>query len=41
MKHMVIPKFSSAAEEAVWWDVHRSEIEMEISGRWGGGTGGE
>jgi predicted DNA binding CopG/RHH family protein len=30
MKHMVIPKFSSEAKEAAWWDVHRSEVEAEI-----------
>jgi hypothetical protein len=27
---MVIPKFSNEAEEATWWDAHRSEIEAEI-----------
>jgi len=26
----VVPNFSSEAEEAVWWDAHRSEIEAEI-----------
>ena len=30
MKQVVIPKFSSEAEEAAWWDRHRSEIEVEI-----------
>jgi uncharacterized protein (DUF4415 family) len=30
MKQAVIPKFSSEAEEAAWWDAHRSEIEAEI-----------
>ena len=28
-----IPKFSSEAEEAAWWDAHRSEIEAEIRQR--------
>jgi len=33
MKQVVIPKFSSEAEEAAWWDTHRSEIEVEIRRR--------
>ncbi len=33
MKQAVIPKFSSEAEEAAWWDSHRSEIEAEIRQR--------
>jgi uncharacterized protein (DUF4415 family) len=33
MKQAVIPKFTSEAEEAVWWDAHRSEIEAEIRQR--------
>jgi len=33
MKPAVIPKFSSEAEEAAWWDAHRSEIEVEIRQR--------
>lgn len=33
MKQAVIPKFSSEAEEARWWDAHRSEIEAEIRQR--------
>jgi predicted DNA binding CopG/RHH family protein len=33
MKPAVIPKFSSEAEEAAWWDAHRSEIEAEIRQR--------
>jgi predicted DNA binding CopG/RHH family protein len=33
MKQAVIPKFSSEAEEAKWWDAHRSEIEAEIRQR--------
>ena len=33
MKKVVIPKFSSEAEEAAWWDRHRSEIETEIRQR--------
>jgi len=33
MKHVAIPKFSSEAEEAAWWDTHRSEIEVEIRRR--------
>ena len=33
MKAAMIPKFSSEAEEAAWWDAHRSEIEAEIRQR--------
>jgi hypothetical protein len=33
MNQVVIPKFSSEAEEAAWWDTHRSEIEAEIRKR--------
>jgi hypothetical protein len=33
MKQVVIPKFSSEAEEAAWWDRHRSEVESEIRRR--------
>ena len=33
MKQAVIPKFSSEAEEAAWWDAHRSEVEAEIRQR--------
>jgi len=33
MKKVVIPKFSSEAKEAAWWDAHRSEIEAEIRQR--------
>jgi predicted DNA binding CopG/RHH family protein len=33
MKQVVIPKFRSEAEEAAWWDAHRSEIEAEIRQR--------
>jgi predicted DNA binding CopG/RHH family protein len=33
MKKVVIPKFSSEAQEAAWWDRHRSEIEAEIRHR--------
>ena len=33
MKQVAIPKFSSEAEEAGWWDTHRSEIEAEIRRR--------
>ena len=29
MKKVVIPKFSTEAQEAAWWDRHRSEIEAE------------
>jgi predicted DNA binding CopG/RHH family protein len=28
-----IPKFSSEADEAAWWDAHRAEIEAEIRQR--------
>jgi predicted DNA binding CopG/RHH family protein len=33
MKQIAIPKFSSEAKEAAWWDAHRSEIEAEIRQR--------
>jgi len=33
MKQVVIPKFSGEADEAEWWDAHRSEIEIEIRRR--------
>jgi predicted DNA binding CopG/RHH family protein len=33
MKQVVVPKFSSEAEEAAWWDTNRSEIEAEIRRR--------
>jgi predicted DNA binding CopG/RHH family protein len=33
MKKVIIPKFSSEAQEAAWWDRHRSEIEIEIRQR--------
>jgi predicted DNA binding CopG/RHH family protein len=33
MKQVTIPKFSSEAKEAAWWDEHRSEIEAEIRQR--------
>jgi predicted DNA binding CopG/RHH family protein len=33
MKKVVIPKFSSEAQEAGWWDGHRAEIEAEIRQR--------
>ena len=33
MKQVLIPKFSSEAKEAAWWDAHRSEIEAEIRQR--------
>lgn len=33
MKKMVIPKFSSEADEAAWWDTHRPEIEADIRRR--------
>jgi predicted DNA binding CopG/RHH family protein len=33
MKQAAIPKFSGEAEEAAWWDAHRSEIETEIRRR--------
>jgi len=33
MKKVVIPKFSSEAEEAAWWDTHRPEIEADIRRR--------
>ncbi|MFZ0770754.1 MAG: CopG family antitoxin [Candidatus Sulfotelmatobacter sp.] len=33
MKQVAVPKFSSEAEEAAWWDTHRTEIEAEIRRR--------
>ena len=33
MKQVAIPKFSSEAEEAAWWDAHRSRIEAGICQR--------
>ena len=33
MKPAAIPKFSTEAQEAAWWDAHRSEIEAEIRKR--------
>ena len=33
MKATTIPKFSSEAEEAAWWNVHRSEVEAQIRQR--------
>lgn len=32
-KNMVVPKFTNKAEEAAWWDAHRSEVESEIRRR--------
>ncbi len=33
MKQVAIPKFAGEADEAKWWDNHRSEIEVEIRRR--------
>jgi predicted DNA binding CopG/RHH family protein len=33
MRQGVIPKFSNEAEEAAWWDSHRSEVETQIRQR--------
>ena len=33
IRQVAIPKFSGEAEEAAWWDTHRSEIEGEIRRR--------
>ena len=33
MKEIVVPKFSSEAAEAEWWNKHRSDIEDEIRRR--------
>lgn len=30
LERMVIPRFSSEAEEAEWWDAHRAEVEARI-----------
>jgi predicted DNA binding CopG/RHH family protein len=32
-KEVVVPKFSGEAEEAEWWDAHRSQVEAEIRRR--------
>jgi predicted DNA binding CopG/RHH family protein len=33
MKQVAIPKFSSEAKEAAWWDDHRAEVEADIRRR--------
>jgi hypothetical protein len=33
MEKVVIPKFSSEAQEVAWWDTHRAEIEAELRRR--------
>ncbi len=33
LKQVVVPQFSSEAQEAAWWDSHRSEVEAEIRRR--------
>jgi len=33
LKQVTVPKFSSEAEEASWWDAHRSDVEAEIRRR--------
>jgi predicted DNA binding CopG/RHH family protein len=33
MKQAVIPKFSTEAEEAAWWNAHQREIELGIRQR--------
>jgi predicted DNA binding CopG/RHH family protein len=33
MKQTVIPRFANEAEEAAWWDAHRSDVESEIRRR--------
>jgi predicted DNA binding CopG/RHH family protein len=33
MKQAVIPRFANEAEEAAWWDSHRSDVEAEIRRR--------
>ncbi|HEX8816082.1 MAG TPA: CopG family antitoxin [Terriglobales bacterium] len=33
IKTAMIPKFASEAEEAAWWDAHRSDVETEIRHR--------
>jgi len=33
VKQLAIPKFSNEAQEAEWWDAHRSEVESEIRQR--------
>ena len=33
VKQVAIPKFSNEAQEARWWDAHRSEVESEIRHR--------
>lgn len=33
LKQVIVPRFSSEAQEAAWWDSHRSEVEAEIRRR--------
>jgi predicted DNA binding CopG/RHH family protein len=33
MKQLVVPHFATEAEEAKWWDEHRSDVEAEIRRR--------
>jgi hypothetical protein len=33
MKPAVVPGFPTEAEEAVWWDARRAEVELEIRQR--------
>jgi hypothetical protein len=33
MKQLIVPHFANEAEEAAWWDAHRSEVETEIRTR--------
>jgi predicted DNA binding CopG/RHH family protein len=33
MKLLVVPHFATEAEEAKWWDEHRSDVEAEIRRR--------
>jgi hypothetical protein len=33
LKRVIIPKFSSEAKEAAWWDAHRVEIEADVRRR--------
>ena len=34
MKQVAVPKFSNEADEAAWWDRHRSEVEPKSASEW-------
>jgi hypothetical protein len=38
MKKLIVPKFSTEAEEAVWWDSHMDVVEENLVEAIQGGT---